>query len=85
MLIHLAAPAIFYPFRSAAGDTEHFLTGDESYESVALSTPYTFFGRTYNSLYVRIHSIVSLQLCKCCDEQSFSSGFDLISHITGSL
>lgn len=53
------APAIFYPFRSAAGDTEHFLTGDESYESVALSTPYTFFGRTYNSLYVHYNGLLT--------------------------
>uniref|UniRef100_A0A8C1AZ87 Si:ch211-182p11.1 n=1 Tax=Cyprinus carpio carpio TaxID=630221 RepID=A0A8C1AZ87_CYPCA len=54
-----SAPAIFYPFRSAAGDTEHFLTGDESYESVALSTPYTFFGRTYNSLYVHYNGLLT--------------------------
>ncbi|XDV44032.1 hypothetical protein PO909_012394, partial [Leuciscus waleckii] len=54
-----AAPGIFYPFGSAAGDTEYFLNGDESYVSVGLSTPYTFFGRTYNQLYVHFNGLIT--------------------------
>ncbi|XP_051771300.1 sushi, nidogen and EGF-like domain-containing protein 1 isoform X2 [Ctenopharyngodon idella] len=55
------APAIFYPFGSAAGDTEHSLSnyGDESHVSVGLSTPYTFFGRTYNQLYVHFNGLLT--------------------------
>uniref|UniRef100_A0A9J7Y932 NIDO domain-containing protein n=1 Tax=Cyprinus carpio carpio TaxID=630221 RepID=A0A9J7Y932_CYPCA len=53
------APAIFYPFGSAARDAERLISGDEAYESVALSTPYTFFGRTYNSLYVHYNGLIT--------------------------
>ncbi|XP_051769733.1 sushi, nidogen and EGF-like domain-containing protein 1 isoform X3 [Ctenopharyngodon idella] len=56
------APAIFYPFGSAAGDTEHVFynyNGDESYVSVGISTPYTFFGRTYNQLYVHSNGLLT--------------------------
>uniref|UniRef100_A0A8C2DGA6 NIDO domain-containing protein n=1 Tax=Cyprinus carpio TaxID=7962 RepID=A0A8C2DGA6_CYPCA len=53
------APAIFYPFGVAARDAERLISGDEAYESVALSTPYTFFGRTYNSLYVHYNGLIT--------------------------
>lgn len=54
MFILLAAPEIFYLFGSAAGDTEYSLISDEGHIFVPFSIPYTFFGHTYNSLYVRI-------------------------------
>ncbi|XP_048026901.1 sushi, nidogen and EGF-like domain-containing protein 1 [Megalobrama amblycephala] len=57
-----SAPAIFYPFGSAAGDTEHYFSsfvGDESFVYVGLSTPYTFFGHTYNQLYVHSNGLLT--------------------------
>uniref|UniRef100_A0A8C2DGB8 NIDO domain-containing protein n=1 Tax=Cyprinus carpio TaxID=7962 RepID=A0A8C2DGB8_CYPCA len=54
-----AAPAIFYLFGSAAGDTEYSLTSDEGYVPVSFSIPYTFFGHTYNSLYVHFNGLLT--------------------------
>nr|XP_021335856.1 sushi, nidogen and EGF-like domain-containing protein 1 [Danio rerio] len=56
------APAIFYPFGSAVGDTEYSETGSENHVSVALSTPFTFFGHTYNSLYVIYNGLLTFTM-----------------------
>nr|XP_021335855.1 uncharacterized protein LOC101882968 [Danio rerio] len=56
------APAVFYPFGSAVGDTEYSETGSESQVSVALSTPFTFFGHTYNSLYVIYNGLLTFTI-----------------------
>ncbi|XP_067285693.1 sushi, nidogen and EGF-like domain-containing protein 1 [Pseudorasbora parva] len=57
----LAAPGIFYPFGTGAGDREYLLSnyGDESYIRVGLSPPYTFFGRTYNQSYVHFNGLLT--------------------------
>ncbi len=54
VLILSAELVIFYPFGSAAGDTERFINYNKSYDYVSFSTPFSFFGRTYNHTYVRI-------------------------------
>ncbi|XP_056324997.1 uncharacterized protein LOC130238115 [Danio aesculapii] len=56
------APAIFYPFGSAVGDTEYIVNYDESSYYVALSTPFTFFGHTYNSLYVIYNGLLTFTI-----------------------
>ncbi|XP_043109005.1 uncharacterized protein LOC122355084 isoform X2 [Puntigrus tetrazona] len=56
------APAIFYPFGSAAGDTQHVETGGESYYSVGLSTPFKFFGRTYSNIYVNYNGLLTFNV-----------------------
>ncbi|XP_056325728.1 sushi, nidogen and EGF-like domain-containing protein 1 isoform X2 [Danio aesculapii] len=53
------APAIFYPFGSAAGDTGHLEVGYESYEYVTFSTPFTFFTRKYSSIYVNNNGLLT--------------------------
>ncbi|KAL1264778.1 hypothetical protein QQF64_005133 [Cirrhinus molitorella] len=53
------APAIFYPFGSAAGDTIHLVNFDEIYSYVAFSTPFKFFGRTYNHTYVNNNGLLT--------------------------
>ncbi|XP_058650161.1 uncharacterized protein LOC131551331 isoform X2 [Onychostoma macrolepis] len=55
----LAALAMFYPFGSAAGDTEQFTNYNESYDYVAFSTPFSFFGRTYNHTYVNNNGLLT--------------------------
>uniref|UniRef100_A0A8C2DGK0 Si:ch211-182p11.1 n=1 Tax=Cyprinus carpio TaxID=7962 RepID=A0A8C2DGK0_CYPCA len=57
-----AVPAVFYPFGLAAGDTEHVETGGESYYSVGLSTPFKFFGRTYNQIYVNYNGLLTFNV-----------------------
>ncbi|KTG02239.1 hypothetical protein cypCar_00045850, partial [Cyprinus carpio] len=71
-----AAPAIFYLFGSAAGDTEYSLTSDEGYVPVSFSIPYTFFGNTYNSLYVRFHF-----QCQSTVNMNANAGYDTINSI----
>ncbi|XP_073684042.1 sushi, nidogen and EGF-like domain-containing protein 1 [Garra rufa] len=56
------APEIFYPFGSAAGDTEHVETGGESHYSVSLSTPFPFFGNTYNQIYVNYNGLLTFNI-----------------------
>ncbi|KAK7122285.1 hypothetical protein R3I94_019418 [Phoxinus phoxinus] len=53
------APAIFYPFGSAAGDTEQFENGVNTYRDVAFSTPFMFFGRMYNNTYVNNNGLLT--------------------------
>ncbi|XP_058650163.1 sushi, nidogen and EGF-like domain-containing protein 1 isoform X1 [Onychostoma macrolepis] len=48
----LAAPAIFYPFGSAAGDANNTAVEDGSSSVIQLSSPFLFFGRTYRQIYV---------------------------------
>ncbi|XP_026111425.1 uncharacterized protein LOC113087723 [Carassius auratus] len=48
----LAAPAIFYPFGSAAGDTNNTAVEDGSSSVIQLLNPFAFFGRTYQQIYV---------------------------------
>ncbi|KAL1264773.1 hypothetical protein QQF64_005128 [Cirrhinus molitorella] len=48
----LAAPAIFYPFGSAAGDTNNTAIEDGSSSVIQLLSPFLFFGRTYRQIYV---------------------------------
>uniref|UniRef100_A0A8C2KSS2 Si:ch73-329n5.2 n=1 Tax=Cyprinus carpio TaxID=7962 RepID=A0A8C2KSS2_CYPCA len=47
-----AAPAIFYPFGSAAGDTINAAVDDGSSSVIQLLSPFLFFGRTYQQIYV---------------------------------
>lgn len=53
-IVCLAAPVVFYPFGSVAGDTVNISTEDENSTLVNLWRPFVFFGRTYNKTYVRI-------------------------------
>uniref|UniRef100_A0A8C2KN88 NIDO domain-containing protein n=1 Tax=Cyprinus carpio TaxID=7962 RepID=A0A8C2KN88_CYPCA len=48
----LAAPAIFYPFGSAAGGTNNTAVEDGSSSVIQLFSPFLFFGRTYQQIYV---------------------------------
>ncbi|XP_073774995.1 uncharacterized protein isoform X1 [Danio rerio] len=76
-----AAPAIFYPFGSAVGDTEH--PGYDSSYPVALSAPFTFFGHTYNSLNVFYNGLLTFTLSPALtpDSNPFGGTDDLISGI----
>ncbi|XP_073684040.1 sushi, nidogen and EGF-like domain-containing protein 1 [Garra rufa] len=47
-----SAPAIFYPFGSVAGDTVNIAIEDENSTQVDLWSPFVFFGRIYNRIYV---------------------------------
>ncbi|TRY93560.1 hypothetical protein DNTS_009710, partial [Danionella cerebrum] len=51
------APEVFYPFGSAAGDSFE-LSGD-TYRDVEFSTPFTFFGRKYNHIYVNNNGLLT--------------------------
>ncbi|XP_059386332.1 uncharacterized protein LOC132121165 [Carassius carassius] len=51
-LAYCAAPAIFYPFGSAAGDTNNTAVEDGSSSVIQLLSPFLFFGRTYQQIYV---------------------------------
>nr|XP_005156486.1 sushi, nidogen and EGF-like domain-containing protein 1 [Danio rerio] len=53
------APAIFYPFGSAAGDTGHLERGDDSFQHVDFSTPFTYFTRNYSSIYVNNNGLLT--------------------------
>ncbi|XDV44102.1 hypothetical protein PO909_012441 [Leuciscus waleckii] len=48
----LAAPGIFYPFGSAAGDTRNAAVDDGNSSVIPLLSPFLFFGRTYQQIYV---------------------------------
>ncbi|XDV44104.1 hypothetical protein PO909_012443 [Leuciscus waleckii] len=48
----LAAPGIFYPFGSAAGDTRNAAVDDGSSSVIPLLSPFLFFGRTHQQIYV---------------------------------
>uniref|UniRef100_A0A671L2A7 NIDO domain-containing protein n=1 Tax=Sinocyclocheilus anshuiensis TaxID=1608454 RepID=A0A671L2A7_9TELE len=50
--ILLAAPDIFYPFGSAAGDKSIPVDDDGSSSVIHLLSPFLFFGRTYQQIYV---------------------------------
>jgi len=50
----LAAPGIFYPFGSSSGDTINPALDDGSSSVIPLLSPFLFFGRTYQQIYVRI-------------------------------
>ncbi|XP_073774990.1 uncharacterized protein isoform X3 [Danio rerio] len=54
-----ATPAIFYPFGSAAGDSEHLESGFETYQYVAFSTPFTYFGRKYSNIFVNYNGLLT--------------------------
>ncbi|KAK9965913.1 hypothetical protein ABG768_004977, partial [Culter alburnus] len=47
-----AAPQIFYPFGSAAGDTRNAAVDDGSSSVIPLLSPFLFFGRRYQQIYV---------------------------------
>ncbi|XP_016119581.1 sushi, nidogen and EGF-like domain-containing protein 1 [Sinocyclocheilus grahami] len=46
------APEVFYPFGSAAGDTINAAVEDGSSSIIQLLSPFLFFGRTYQQIYV---------------------------------
>ncbi|CAM4711958.1 unnamed protein product [Leuciscus chuanchicus] len=46
------APGIFYPFGSAAGDTRNAAVDDGSSSVIPLLSPFLFFGRTHQQMYV---------------------------------
>nr|XP_021336095.1 sushi, nidogen and EGF-like domain-containing protein 1 [Danio rerio] len=48
----MAAPDIFYPFGSAAGDSINPAVEDGSSSLITLLSPFLFFGRTYQQIYV---------------------------------
>uniref|UniRef100_A0A8C1AS52 NIDO domain-containing protein n=1 Tax=Cyprinus carpio carpio TaxID=630221 RepID=A0A8C1AS52_CYPCA len=52
-------PAIFYPFGAKAGDIEILENGGDTYYHVVFSTPFTYFGRTYNSIYVNNNGLLT--------------------------
>ncbi|XP_050981012.1 uncharacterized protein LOC127174556 [Labeo rohita] len=49
---YCAAPKIFYPFGSAVGDTRNPAAEDGSSSVIQLLSPFLFFGRTYQQIYV---------------------------------
>ncbi|KAL1264777.1 hypothetical protein QQF64_005132 [Cirrhinus molitorella] len=49
---YCAAPKIFYPFGSAAGDIRNPAVKDGSSSVIQLLSPFLFFGRTYKQIYV---------------------------------
>ncbi|XP_048026819.1 sushi, nidogen and EGF-like domain-containing protein 1 [Megalobrama amblycephala] len=49
---NLTAPGIFYPFGSAAGDTRNAAVDDGSSSVIPLLSPFLFFGRRYQQIYV---------------------------------
>ncbi|XP_042624009.1 sushi, nidogen and EGF-like domain-containing protein 1 [Cyprinus carpio] len=53
------APAIFYPFGAKAGDIKILENGGDTYYHVVFSTPFTYFGRTYNSIYVNNNGLLT--------------------------
>ncbi|XP_048027196.1 sushi, nidogen and EGF-like domain-containing protein 1 isoform X2 [Megalobrama amblycephala] len=53
------APAIFYPFGLAAGDGEQLETGYETFVNFTFSTPFTYFGRKYNYIYVNNNGLLT--------------------------
>ncbi|XP_056325001.1 uncharacterized protein LOC130238120 [Danio aesculapii] len=57
---YCAAPDIFYPFGSSAGDTINRVTDDDGGSSViALLSPFLFFGRTYQQIYVNNNGLLT--------------------------
>ncbi|XP_021336093.1 sushi, nidogen and EGF-like domain-containing protein 1 [Danio rerio] len=54
-----AAPAIFYPFGSSAGDIEHLEFDNDSFQYVDFSAPFTYFGRKYSSIYVNYNGLLT--------------------------
>ncbi|KTF79681.1 hypothetical protein cypCar_00030538 [Cyprinus carpio] len=59
LFILLAAPAIFYPFGSAAGDKTNPALDDGSSSVIQLSNPFLFFGRTYQQIYVNNNGLLT--------------------------
>ncbi|XP_048026900.1 uncharacterized protein LOC125255596 [Megalobrama amblycephala] len=55
----IPAPAIFYPFGPAAGDGEQFENGGETSVNFTFSTPFTYFGRKYNYIYVNNNGLLT--------------------------
>uniref|UniRef100_A0A8C2KL50 Sushi, nidogen and EGF-like domain-containing protein 1 n=1 Tax=Cyprinus carpio TaxID=7962 RepID=A0A8C2KL50_CYPCA len=53
------APAIFYPFGAKAGDIEILENDGDTFYHVVFSTPFTYFGRTYNSIYVNNNGLLT--------------------------
>uniref|UniRef100_A0A672RBH8 Zgc:112964 n=1 Tax=Sinocyclocheilus grahami TaxID=75366 RepID=A0A672RBH8_SINGR len=53
------APVIFYPFGAVAGDTEILENGGDTSYLVVFSTPFTYFGRTYNITYVNNNGLLT--------------------------
>ncbi len=54
LITFLEAPEIFYPFGSAVGDKINPAADDGSSSVIQLLSPFLFFGRTYQEIYVRI-------------------------------
>nr|XP_055031438.1 uncharacterized protein LOC129420502 isoform X2 [Misgurnus anguillicaudatus] len=50
---------IFYPVGLAAGDAQIIEVGNDDYAQVGLFSPFPFFGRTYNLLYVNNNGLIS--------------------------
>ncbi|XP_026077949.1 nidogen-1-like isoform X2 [Carassius auratus] len=50
--ITTTGPAVFYPFGSAAGDTINAAVDDGNSSVIQLLSPFLFFGRTYQQIYV---------------------------------
>ncbi|KAI7796784.1 hypothetical protein IRJ41_006390 [Triplophysa rosa] len=50
---------MFYPFGSAAGDTQTLDADNESYVQVNLSSPFQYFGRQYQLIYVNNNGFLS--------------------------
>ncbi|XP_065116696.1 uncharacterized protein [Paramisgurnus dabryanus] len=51
--------AIFYPFGSAVGDFKTLVNGSEDSATVYLTSPFVYFGRTYNQIYVNYNGLLS--------------------------
>ncbi|XP_056325772.1 sushi, nidogen and EGF-like domain-containing protein 1 [Danio aesculapii] len=52
-------PLIFYPFSSEAGDTVYTAEDNENSTVINLQSPFVFFGRTYNKIYVNINGYLT--------------------------
>ncbi|KAA0724910.1 Sushi, nidogen and EGF-like domain-containing protein 1 [Triplophysa tibetana] len=52
-------PETFYPFGSAAGDTQTLVNGTENFTPVNLSSPFQYFGRQYHLIYVNNNGLLS--------------------------
>ncbi|XP_051524017.1 uncharacterized protein LOC127423605 [Myxocyprinus asiaticus] len=54
-------PEIFYPFGSTAGDAQVNVNGDVGSSLVSLSSPFMFFGRSLNQIYVNNNGLLTFQ------------------------
>ncbi|KAG1930473.1 sushi, nidogen and EGF-like domain-containing protein [Pimephales promelas] len=81
-LIIVTTPGIFYPFGSSSGDTINPADDDGSSSVIPLLSPFLFFGRTYQQIYVNNNGHLTFnQPSRQYDPYSFpnNGGQDIIA------